>query len=278
MNAGRRGSWPLAVAALLLAGKASAADACLDAPVQGQKLQRAGRLLAAREKFAACAQKACPAEIVRDCTGWMQDATRAMPSIVAAARDASGADVLDTTLSIDGSAAAPLGARAIELDPGLHHLLFHRPGAADVVRDVVLREGEKDRQILVTFEEAASAPIPRPSAPPVQAPSPSPSRPVPASVWIAGGVGLAAMTTFGIVGALGVARRGDDHCDTGCSAPEKSAVDGEFLAADISLGVGVVALGIATWLYVAREPVPAPLAAVLGVLGMPGGASVAGRF
>ena len=147
--------------ALLLATGDARADACLDAPVQGQKLQRSGKLMAARDKFALCAQKACPGEIVRDCTGWMQDVSKAIPSVVAAARDSSGADVLDATLSIDGGAAAPIGTRAVELDPGPHHLVFHRSGAPDFVRDVVLHEGEKDRQIVATFEGGSPQTAPR---------------------------------------------------------------------------------------------------------------------
>ena len=40
---------------------------CFSAPVEGQKLRQAGKLLAARERFLACAQKECPKEIVGDC-------------------------------------------------------------------------------------------------------------------------------------------------------------------------------------------------------------------
>lgn len=268
MRMGAGVPWAAAVAVLLAAGRAGAADACLDAPVQGQKLQRSGKLLAARDKFALCAQKSCPGEIVRDCTGWMQDVSKAIPSIVAAARDGSGADVLDATLSIDDGAPAPVGARAIELDPGPHHLVFHRPGAADVVRGLVLHEAEKDRQVVATFEGGAQpAPSPAPAAP--EAETPSPSRPVPVPAWIAGGVGVAALATFGAFGTIGVLDRGNDHCDTGCSASQKSGVDTDFLVADVSLGVGVVALGLATWFYLSRESVPAPATAVLGVLGAP---------
>jgi hypothetical protein len=272
-----RGLRALLVALALLACRSSAADTCLDAPVQGQKLVRAGHPIAAREKFAACAQKACPAEIVKDCETWMQDATRSIPSIVTAVRDAAGSDV-EASLGIDGGPAAPLAARAIELDPGPHHLVFRLAHGRDVARDVVLREGEKDRPIVVTLEDTAPGAVPPPAAAPAPRSPSAPSRPVPVSVWIAGGVGGAALATFAVLGGLGVSARSSDHCDTGCSTPQKKAVDGEFLAADVSLGVGVVALGIAAWLYLAREPAPAPVAAVLGILGVPGRASLAGHF
>ncbi len=264
----RAGTWAMGVALLLATGDARA-DACMDAPVQGQKLQRSGKLMAARDKFALCAQKSCPGEIVRDCTGWMQDVSKAIPSVVAAARDSSGADVLDASLSIDGGAAAPIGARAVELDPGSHHLVFHRSGAPDFVRDLVLHEGEKDRQIVATFAGASPRTAPASPVASTEPESAAPSRPIPVGAWVAGGVGAAALVTFGAFGTIGVVSRGGDHCDSGCSASQKSGVDTDFLIADVSLAVSIVALGVATWSDLSRETVPAPVTAVLGVLGAP---------
>jgi hypothetical protein len=111
-----------------------------------------------------------------------------------------------------------------------------------------LREGEKNREVLVVFAS--------PVAPPASL------RPVPLGAWSAGGVGLAAMGTFGVLGALGVAQRSANHCDTGCPADQKSAVDSKFLVADVALGVGIAALAAAAWLYLTRPTVEAPLPAV----------------
>jgi hypothetical protein len=137
------------------------------------------------------------------------------------------------------------------------------------VRGVVLHEGEKDRQIVATFE-GASPQTATASAPVASTETESaPARPIPVAAWIAGGVGAAALVSFGTFGTIGVVSRGSNHCDTGCSASQKSGVDTDFLIADVSLAVGVVALGLATWFYLSRETVPAPVTAVLGVIGAP---------
>lgn len=227
-------------------------DACLAAPVEGQQLQRAGKLLAARDRFASCARKTCPAEIVQDCTRWEQQVASALPSVVLVARDAKGRDLVDVAVAIDGQPDVGLSARAVELDPGSHRFVFHRQRSADVEVDLLLREGEKDRPVAATFG------VPTPPRPaPVEEPTASPSRPVPVAAWIAGGVGVLGLAGFATFGALGVSDRASSGCGVGCSQSQKDHVDGELRAADISLGVGVVALGIATWIYLTRPTAPA---------------------
>jgi hypothetical protein len=225
------------------AGTASAdtpTTVCLSAVVEGQKLQRDGKLLYARDKYAACAVRTCPPEVVDDCVGWLHEVDQALPSVVLAARDEKGVDLKDVEVSVDGSRAVPTGTRAVPLDPGSHTFVFHHEGA-ERKQQLVLREGEKNREILVVFERLE--------------PPRATSRPVPPSAWAAGGVGIAAMGAFGVFGALGVSERGSNHCDTGCTGGQKNSVDTKFLVADIALGVGLVALAAATWLYLTRPTV-----------------------
>ena len=228
-------------------------DPCLVAPVDGQKLQRAGKLLEARERFEVCAVKSCPSEIVDSCVRWMKQVDDALPSVVVAARDEKGRDLTDVRVSIDDGAPADLGARATRLDPGAHRFVFRRDGSADVEMQVVLREGEKNREVLATFR----APADLAGATPTESAAQS-ERPVPALVWVVGGLGVAAVASFATFGALGVAERNADHCDTGCTQDQKNGVDSKYLVANISLGVGVVALAVATWLYLSRPAVVAP--------------------
>ncbi len=231
------------------AAEARAADLCLSAPVEGQKLQRAGSLLRARERFAQCAQKACPAQIVQDCTQWAQDVERALPSVVVAARDAQGEDIVDARVSIDGQPPVLVTARAIEVDPGPHHFVFLHTGSPDVSIDALLREGEKNREIRATLGGEV-VPAPPPGSVSIQ--EGEAVRPIPAATWIAGGVAAAGLGVFAVLGTMGVVRRGNDHCATGCLAADKSSVDADFLGADVGLGVGLVATGVAAWLYLAR--------------------------
>ena len=254
-------------------------DACMTAPVQGQQLQRAGKLLAARDRFAACARKTCPAEIVQDCTQWAQQVSGALPSVVLAARDPAGADLVDVRVTIDGQPDVGMSARAIDLDPGSHRFVFRRQGAADVQVDVLLREGEKNRPVGVTFGAAASASTPPPSPPPEE-PHESSSRPVPIAAWVAGGLGVLGMASFATFGAIGVSDRSSSGCDIGCSESPKDRVDMELRVADISLGVGIVGLGVATWLFFTRPSATESQAVVLDVHAAPGGgvATLGARF
>jgi hypothetical protein len=133
------------------AGTAAQKAACSAAYEQGQILQRTGELLAAREKLIACASDTCPAVLRGDCARWLSDVDAATPSIVIAAHGASGEDVLDVRVLVDGRVVAThLGARGIPLDPGEHALRFERAGARPIERRILLREGEKERAIDVS--------------------------------------------------------------------------------------------------------------------------------
>jgi hypothetical protein len=187
---------------------------------------------------------------VEDCVRWTRQVDDALPSVVMAARDAGGRDLPDVHVSVDGKPPVDLGARAIRVDPGSHRFVFQRSGSADVEASVILREGEKNRQVVATF----GAP---PSTQGAASNANGPSRPVPVSAWLAGGVAAVAIVGFATFGTLGVMDRATNHCDSGCSGDQKSAVDTKFVIADISLGVSVVALAVAAWLYLSRPSVEA---------------------
>lgn len=288
MKAGAVLSSAIALGAILVAldpvTHAQPADPCLVAPVDGQKLRRAEKLTDALTQFATCARQTCPAEIVQRCSQWSEEVQAAIPSVVLAARDAQGHDLADVVVSVDGGAAAPMGTRAIDLDPGDHRFVFQHGGSPDVEQRVILREGEKNREVVATFGP--------PTAPAVQSESVTPApvesssgenRPVPTLTWVLGGLGVAALASFGTFGALGVSQRSGDGCASGgsdCTQSEKSSVDTKFLIADVSLGVGVVALGVATWLYLSRPRAAPPSSAYVDVRSTPGGgvAVFGGRF
>jgi hypothetical protein len=247
---------------------AGGSDACLAAPVEGQKLQRAGKLLDARDRFASCSLNTCPAEVVEDCMRWARQVDDALPSVVVAARDTKGKDLLDVRVSIDGKPPAEMSTRAVRLDPGSHTFVFQREGSADVKQQVMLREGEK-REVLATF--GAPPDTSSPTTPATSTATVS-ERPVPVAAWLAGGVSGLALISFATFGTLGVMDRGTDHCDTGCPSDQKSGIDAKFLVADVSLGVGVVALAVAAWLYLSRPSVEVQAASAAA--GPPGFAGI----
>jgi hypothetical protein len=238
-----------------VARAAESDDVCLSAPVEGQQLHRKGELRAARERFATCAQESCPAIIVTECTRWLHRVEEAMPSIFVSVRDAAQKDLAGVEVAIDGAPRAALSSRAIELDPGAHTVSVTAPGHAATTQQVLLHDGEKNREVRFVFEPPAASPTTTAPAATAEATAPSPApdaAPVPTGTWILGGIGIVGLAAFAALGTAGLTQRGADHCATGCSSAQGNAVDAKFLAADVSLLVGVVALGAATVIYFAR--------------------------
>jgi hypothetical protein len=263
--------------------EADAADktslACIRAAEEGQAARDGGQLLRARDLFAVCAARECPAMLRRDCTSWLEDARRQTPSIVVVARDTAGRDVVDAQVTVDGVARQPqLDGSPIELDPGQHvvHVSLgesaraQMPGADAQEQRILLAPGEKTRTINVTFVRPQPAPVPAPpvpSPPPSAAPPAMPQPPqrthghgLPAGSYLLGGLGLAALGVFGTFGVLGLtdANHLRATCVPACQSSDVDAVHTKLLVADVALGVGVVSLAVATWLGLNALGAPAP--------------------
>jgi hypothetical protein len=214
---------------------------CADAAVDGQKLRQAGRLREAGARFSECAAERCRADIVNDCTSWLRQVDEATPSIVVAARDGRGGDLLDVRVAIDGQVVGGDRARAIPLDPGRHVVVFERAGARPQNVVVVLREGEKLREVVATFSQPASTAAP--------APDRGVRRGLPAAAYVGGAVAVAGFAVFGTFGAVGAVDHGSSSCGGGCAPDDAERVRRELLIADVGLGVGLAALAAtAIWL------------------------------
>ncbi|HEX7602757.1 MAG TPA: hypothetical protein VF316_14170 [Polyangiaceae bacterium] len=248
----RLAPFAVALVALLAAPMAHAdeTDACFSAPVDGQKLKNEGKLNAALAQFEMCARKSCPAEIVADCTHWAGAVENAIPSIVVAPRDAQGNDLLEVRVAVDDGAPIEVSGRAIVLDPGSHKLVFSREGVGSVVQEVLLREGEKNRVIVVRFEPPPPPPLAAQPAPPPA--TTVVTRPVPAATWIALTVGILALGSFGAVAGVGIAERSRNGCDIGCTGAQKDDVDLKFHVADALLAIGIIGVATAAVVYFTR--------------------------
>lgn len=280
-------------------GGSAQKEACVTAFVKGQELEKAGKLVESRAELVTCGRDACPEVVRRDCLQVLQSVEASMPTIVPGARDGSGNDIVDARLSMDGTVLATrLDGKAIAVNPGPHALRFEKAGAAPVERQIVVRVGEKNR--IVTVDFSGTRP---PAAPPggsgTAAPPPdstaspgspeAPARPTPVGPIVVGALGLAAVGVFAGLGIKGKddlaglrATCGQTHS---CAPAEVDAVKGTLIAADVSLGAGVLALGAATiWLVASYRGGPPRKAAAFTVLPvaapLPAGAAagVAGRF
>ncbi len=132
----------------------------------------------------------------RDCAQWQSEVIVTLPSIVLGAKDRSGRDLFDVTVSVDGETVVrKLDGKSLPIDPGPHTFKFEMAGAPPVVERALVKEGEKTRVIAVTLAVGAAAsdglpaPAPAPSAP--NDPAPDSSRHHTVFPWIVVGVGVA---------------------------------------------------------------------------------------
>ncbi len=242
---------------LPLQARAETVEACVASNADGQVLQSQGQLLSAVEKFQRCAAEACPEEIRRDCGTAMLAAKAIVPSVVIAVRRGDE-DILDALVLIDNSRnPVRLDGRPIELDPGPHVVRVHHGSQDTIERQMVLRQGERNRLISIELPSKAVKVSPdRPRlgpAPVAEAPAPRPlerSEPIPKAAWVAGGVGVLSLGSFVVFGLDGKSKETAlNRCKPDCTINAVSGMRRRYLIADVSLGLSLVSLGTAVWLW-----------------------------
>jgi hypothetical protein len=223
---------------------------CIAAADEGQKLRDEGKLTTAREKFITCAAKACPNVIAKQCSQWLVDAEHDMPSLTFRALDDEGKETFAVKVVIDGvNVAQSIEARALSIDPGEHTIRFERADGKSIEEKVLVRPGEKNRMIELSFQPKAPPVVvtPKPVAPPPVDGAPSEGFHVPLLGWVGLGVGVAggAMTAIFAISANGDESDLRSTCAPSCDPSKKSAIDTKVVLANVGLGIGVVGLGVA---------------------------------
>jgi hypothetical protein len=235
----------VAVAALLLARPAAADDfaACAAAAEEGQSARDRHALRDARAALVRCGGTDCPEAVRRDCVAWLDDVERRTPTAVFFADAGPGRDLTDVRVLLDGVLVAPrLDGRSVAVDPGEHRVRFVREDGRAEERSVLFVEGEKNRKVEARFADA-----PRPPVPERAGPSPW--------AWAAAGVGvagLAGFTAFGLAGRSDLATL--DRCSPRCDPSDVDAARTKYVLADVSLGIAIVGLGVATVLFLTGGP------------------------
>lgn len=292
-RARRAGTFACAVAAglsvFIVPAAAFAADevaACIKNSDTGQELRDQGKLIEARESLAVCARDVCPAQIRTACAEWLTGLGPRIPTMVIAAKDEAGHDVTDGTVMVDGKKVdGALAGKAFPLNPGPHAFRFERDGATPVDLQVVAREGEQRRLVPVTFKAAAPAGTGvgvgvgtgngGNHAPPPDKPRGGGSGP-PLVSWVLGGAGLVAVGVGAVLGITALGDRSDlkdRNCAPYCPQGDVDAIRTKFIIADITVGVGIVAVGAAVVLWLTHKT-EAPVTAAVG----PGGSTWSVRF
>jgi hypothetical protein len=213
---------------------------CAQAYEQSQRLRQDGKLRSAREQALVCAQASCPAVLSGDCATWLVELEGAIPSVVVEVRDAQGQALTRAQVSVDGEPLTELlDGRALPLDPGERHFRIALPGGQRLERSVVVTEAKKSQYLRFDVAKAPAALV----APRARGLSP----------WAYGAAAAAVMggVGFGYFGLQGRAeeQRLDDSCAPRCSRSDISALGRTYAAADVSLGVGLAALGVLSYLW-----------------------------
>jgi hypothetical protein len=251
-----------AVLAPALAEAAPTRQACVSAYEETQTAMRRSRLLAARAALQTCLDEACPSVLRSDCAGWLKEVEARTPSVVVEC-SADGALVRDVRLFVDGTLhEGGSDGKAMDVDPGTHSFRVEPPGSAPVSAEVLVREGEKLKVVRLelpgTRDKVAKDPTPGSEKDGGRPPVPSGGqRPVPWPVYASAGIGIAAAAGFAVFALSGTAGKKDlEPCKPDCSASQISDVRKQFITADVFLGLSVIALGTAGYLFFTRPTVP----------------------
>ncbi len=224
---------------------ARADDAECSASYQSaQRLRIAGKLRASRDALLACTQLSCAEFIKTDCTRWLGEVEAALPTVVFAAVDDDGSDLLGAETFVDGERIADAtDGLPHALDPGAHAIVLRARGRS-VEQHVVLRAGDKGRRLeLRLVREAVIA---------------ARSRPVPLATYVFGGVALALFAVGGSFWGVGTSDASAYNAQciaVGCSSDARASVLRELVVGDVAFATGLVSAVVATIFFVARPSV-----------------------
>jgi len=156
---------------------------------------------------------------------------------------------------------------AVPIDPGEHAFEASAPGKKTWKSSEEIREGEEKR-VTVPMLEVLPPPSAASSAPP-------PNPRAYAGPLIAGGIGLAAIGIGTFFGVRAISKRSssDEHCHASLCDPDGLELNNQAkLAANVSnvaFGVGIVGLGVATYLLLTGSSQTKPAASAQGVRVLP---------
>jgi hypothetical protein len=232
---------------------------CIAAYEATQSMRESGKLVEAREKAIVCARAECPKALNSECIEWVGEIEKSTPTVVFAAKAPDGSEITTVKVSVDGKLVTEeLGARAVPLDPGKRSFRFDSADHGSKELEVVLREGEKNRTVAVSFEPAKAAVAPEPVAPTPVAPATSSDGP-PTAFWVLGGAGVAAVAVGAVFEIMGLSKKSDlEECKPRCSIEDADAMTRNFVIGDIALVSGGVALGAALVVLLTDDDAPAP--------------------
>jgi len=224
---------------------------CLEAFDQSQTLRQENKLVATRQQLLMCARNVCPEVLRAQCTDWLGEVEKDLPTVVLSAKDSRGKDLIDVAVKVDG---VPLVSRidgtAVAVDPGVRVFRFEARGEEPVESRIVIHMGGKSRAVSVQFEASTDPDENNETTTPEQTQA---SSGIPSYVpYVVGGVGVVGIGASFILGLQFKGKLDDmDKCKPFCSQSDVDSASTTRVLTFVSAGVGVAALGVATYLYFA---------------------------
>lgn len=242
----------LAVLCVTAPTGAAAADdkqVCLEAYDKSQTLRQEDKLVGAREQLLVCARNVCPEILRKDCTQWLDDVDRSMPTVVLSVKDSRGQDLVDVTVSVDGEPfVTQIDGKAVPVDPGVRMFRFAVPGEEPLEKRIVIHAAAKNRTISIQFrgdEDTGDTP-PGGEDTPTSAP--------PTAAYVFGGIGLVGLGAFAYFGSQFDSKLDDmDACKPNCAQADADDASSTRTLAFVSAGVGVVSLGVSAYLFLSSS-------------------------
>ena len=242
-------------------------EACVDAYEQGQVAMRRGKLTAARAELQRCLSDACPGMLRSDCAIWLKEVDGRVPSVLLSATTMSAGarrSLTNVRVLVDGFVVKKqLDGSAVDVDPGGHTFRFEPEGGTPVELNVVVREGEKLQPVAVEVTlPTAPSPVAEPVPLPVRTIDHAPRSgaadsapvPVPSTVYALAAVGAAAAGGFVAFAVMGNSGHRDlEPCKPACASSDVNIVRTKYIVADVMLGLSLVALGAAAYIYFTRQ-------------------------
>jgi len=244
--------------------RADAKADCAAAYESSQEQRAQGKLRDARKNLVTCSQSVCPAFIKKDCGKWLSEVESALPSVVFSAK-ANGEDVTDVKVTLgDEVLAEGLDGRAVEMDPGTHSFVFESAKHGRKELKFVVKEGQKAQSVEIELTPAPSAAAvttgdgAEPTGGAISTDEASGRKTI---AYVLAGVGAVGLGGFAFFGLSGKSDQDGLECaDTKtCSDEDLDPIKKKYLYADISLGVGVVSLGVATYLLLTKPAKESPV-------------------
>jgi hypothetical protein len=256
---------------------------CASASEEAQRLQKVGKLVDAQKQLLICTRSVCPAVVRQDCEAWLPSLEAMIPSLVVAARDEDGRDLVDVKVTLDGAPVDTSSGRSVLLDPGKHTLHVEAAGKIPADQPVVVHEGERARPVIITLlaKDRPVKPPPPPTPPPqvVMVPAPPPPPQVSPFVWVLGTLATVSLASFVVfeVKASTDASHLKSTCAPRCPQSDVDSVSTSGAVANVSLALAGAFAGGALAVWLLGRPTSASTPAAGFVVG-PGRVGLGGRF